>query len=112
MFSKVSQQSFRSGLALVDAGHELHHRLDLFSKIDVGYAEDCRIGNPGVGNQEVFAFLGVNVHAPGDDHEGFPVREIKEAIVIHVTHIPHRGMGAVGGGGFLGFLRVVVIREF
>ena len=50
----------RSG---VGAGHELDDGLDFLAEVFVGDAEDGGVGDLGVGDEEVLAFLGIDVDA-------------------------------------------------
>jgi hypothetical protein len=53
-----------------DSGHWLHHCLDFLTKVSVGHAEYRCVGDLGMRDQQVFAFLRIDVHTAGNDHEG------------------------------------------
>ena len=80
----------------VHLGHQLDDGLDLLAEVGVRDAEDRRVGDLRVGDEEVLALLGVDVDPSGDDHEGGAIGEIEVAVVIEVPDIPncdHRPVG-------------------
>ena len=97
--------------ARFDTRHQLHHGLDLFAQVLVRHAEHGGVGDLGVGDQQVFALLRIDVHPARDDHEGRPVGQIQEPVGVDVAHVPHRRHCAVGGSGFGRAARVLKILE-
>src|SRR5215831_242061 len=81
--------------ARADTRHRLHNCLDLFAEILVGDAEHRRVGNVGMGDQQVLAFLRINVHPAGDDHECPPVGQIDVAFLVDIADIADRAHRAV-----------------
>ena len=84
--------------------------MDAFAHFGVRDAEDGGVHDGRVGDEDVFGFLGVDVHAAGDDGVGFAVGEVEVAVGVQVADVAERGpaiwrVRAGGGGG------VVVVFE-
>ena len=95
----------------INAGHRLHHGLHLFAEIGIRDAEHGSVSNLRVRDEQVLRFLGIDVHAAGNDHEGLPVSEVQEAIVVEIADVVHRCHGPVRRGRFLRLRGVVVVFE-
>ena len=55
-------------------GDRLDHGLHLLPELLVGHPEYGHVGHLLVGDEEILDLLRIDVHAPGNDHEGLPVR--------------------------------------
>src|SRR6516162_1387142 len=98
-------------LARFDAWHRLHYRLHLFAEVGIGNAEHRGIGNLRMGDQQVFAFLRVDIDPAGDDHEGRAVGEIEIAVGIDIADVADRAHAAVRRARLAGAARIVEIFE-
>jgi hypothetical protein len=64
MLSAEGDQAVGEFRSRPDTGHRLDDRLDLFAKIFVGHAKHHRVGDIGMGDQQVLAFLRIDVDPP------------------------------------------------
>ena len=62
-----------------------------------------------MGDQEVFAFLRIDIDAARDDHEGRPISQIEIAVAVDVTDVADRAHAAIRRAGLFGLVRIVEI---
>ena len=79
-----------------EPGHGLHDRLHLLAHLLVRHAEHRCVGDFRMGDQQVLAFLRIDVDAAGDDHEGGAVGEIDVAVLVDAADVADRAHHPVG----------------
>ena len=92
-------------------GHQLNHGLDLLAQILVRRSEHGGVGDLGMGDQEVLAFLRIDVDAAGDDHERGAVGEVDEALLVDMADVADGAHRPVGRVRLRGLIRIVEIFE-
>ena len=89
---------------------QLHHRAHLLDLVVVRGADHRHVEHLGMGDQHVLGFLRVDVDAAGNNHVALAVGKVKKALLVDLADVAHRGP-AVGGVGFAGLVRVLVVAE-
>ena len=60
----------------VDPADQLHGGVEPLPELLVRETKDRRVGHPGIGEEHILNFPGVDIHAPANHGEIAPVREI------------------------------------
>ena len=92
-------------------GHELDDRLHLLAQVGVRHAKHRRIGDLGMGDQQILGLLRIDVHATRDDHEGRAVSQVEIAVGIDIAHVADRAHRAVLRARLGGLARIVEVFE-
>ena len=107
-----SHQRFREFGPSVVPAYRLHDSAYFFSEFLVRHSNDRNICYERMGYQQIFSFLGIDVYATRNNHEGFAVGKVEKPVVIKTSYIPERRpirMGRVASAGSL--FRVVMVLE-
>src|SRR5712672_848419 len=88
-------QFFRQIRPRQNPRHRLHHCFYFLAKIGVGNAEHGGVRDLGMGNQQILAFLRVDINAARDDHEGRAVGQIEKTVAVDIADVADRAHAAV-----------------
>src|ERR1700733_7105346 len=94
-----------------DAGHELNGSFDFLAQVVVRHTEHRRVSDLRMRDEQVFAFLRIDVHTSGDDHEYGTVSQVQKAIFVEVANIANRAHRTIGREYLLRAFRVVEVLE-
>ncbi len=95
----------------LDAVHQLDDRLDLLAEVLVGHADDRRVEDLGVRDQQVLGLLRVDVHAARDDHVRLAVGQVEVAVGVDVADVADRRRGAAGAAALGRLVGIAPVRE-
>src|SRR5579863_415587 len=92
-----------------DARHELDDRFHLLAHLLVWNPEHRGVGDLRMGDEQVLAFLRIDVDAAGNDHERGAVGEVEIALLVDMADVAegaHRAVGRVHFGGPDGIVEI------